>query len=158
MKQLYALVYDRLTNEHHLDNLIWVWTSQDTPEALDWYPGDATVDIVGADVYPATGSHPTNLGMFERMVELYGGRKMVAMTENGAVPEAGPMFEQGANWAWFMTWGDMVEDAELNPPEIVTALYQHPSVVNHGDLPETIGGGGTPSVTPGATPVATSVD
>ena len=46
-KQLWALVYDRITNYHGLNNIIWVWNSI-TP---DWYPGDATVDIVSVDVY-----------------------------------------------------------------------------------------------------------
>lgn len=50
-KKLYALLYDRLTNVHGLNNLIWIWNSIDE----DWYPGADTVDIVSADVY-ATGN------------------------------------------------------------------------------------------------------
>ncbi len=46
-KKLYALMYDRFTNYHGINNLIWVWNSL----AADWYPGDATVDILSADVY-----------------------------------------------------------------------------------------------------------
>lgn len=46
-KKLWAMVHDRLTNHHGLDNLIWVWNSA-RPE---WYPGDETVDILSADVY-----------------------------------------------------------------------------------------------------------
>jgi mannan endo-1,4-beta-mannosidase len=46
-KKLWALVYDRLTTYHKINNLIWVWNSL-LPE---WYPGDATVDILSADVY-----------------------------------------------------------------------------------------------------------
>jgi mannan endo-1,4-beta-mannosidase len=50
-KKLYALLYDRLTNHHGLNNLLWVWNSI----AEAWYPGDDTVDILSADVY-ATGN------------------------------------------------------------------------------------------------------
>src|ERR1043165_6132408 len=39
-KWLWKLLYDRLVNEHHLDNLIWVWTSTGNPDATQWYPGD----------------------------------------------------------------------------------------------------------------------
>lgn len=46
-KKLYALLYDRLTNYHKINNLIWVWNSI----LEEWYPGDATVDILSADVY-----------------------------------------------------------------------------------------------------------
>lgn len=134
LRALWDLVYTRLTDHHGLNNLIWVWTSADTPESLAWYPGDDRVDIVGADIYPPTGSHPTSLMLFERLVEMYDGRKMVAMTENGAMPDAEAMAREGARWAWFMTWGDMVQDAELNPPELVTEVYAHPDVLTHEDL------------------------
>lgn len=46
-KKLWALLYDRLTSYHRLNNLVWVWNSI----LPDWYPGDATVDILSADVY-----------------------------------------------------------------------------------------------------------
>ena len=49
--QLYKLMYDRLTNVHGLNNLIWVWNGQDAA----WYPGDEYVDIIGEDIYP--GEH-----------------------------------------------------------------------------------------------------
>lgn len=50
-KELWELMYDRLTNHHGLNNLIWVWNSI----AADWYPNPDTVDILSADVY-ATGN------------------------------------------------------------------------------------------------------
>lgn len=46
-KQLYALLYDRLTNYHGLNNLIWLWNSVNP----SWYPGDAVVDILSTDIY-----------------------------------------------------------------------------------------------------------
>ncbi|MBQ6034942.1 MAG: glycoside hydrolase, partial [Ruminococcus sp.] len=39
-KKLYRLLYDKLTNEYGLDNIIWIWTSSTSPAAKDWYPGD----------------------------------------------------------------------------------------------------------------------
>lgn len=44
-------MYDRLTNFHGINNIVWVWNSI----AADWYPGDDIVDILSADVY-ATGN------------------------------------------------------------------------------------------------------
>ena len=46
-KKLWGILYDRLTNYHGINNLLWVWNSL----AADWYPGDATIDILSADVY-----------------------------------------------------------------------------------------------------------
>jgi mannan endo-1,4-beta-mannosidase len=46
-KKLWVLLYDRLTNHHKINNLIWVWNSI----LPAWYPGDDKVDILSADVY-----------------------------------------------------------------------------------------------------------
>ena len=68
-KKLYALLYDRLTNYHGINNLIWVWNSL----AADWYPGDATVDILSADVYAQGNGVSTgrNSGEREREVQRF---------------------------------------------------------------------------------------
>ncbi|KAF2837329.1 glycoside hydrolase family 26 protein [Patellaria atrata CBS 101060] len=46
-KKLWGILYERLTDYHRLNNLVWVWNSV----LPDWYPGDETVDILSADVY-----------------------------------------------------------------------------------------------------------
>jgi mannan endo-1,4-beta-mannosidase len=56
-KKLWALLHDRLTNHHKINNLLWVWNSI----APEWYPGDSTVDILSADVY-AQGNGVSGLG------------------------------------------------------------------------------------------------
>lgn len=51
-------MYDRLTNYHKLNNLVWIWNSV----AADWYPGDATVDVLAYDSYPSTsGDHGVSI-------------------------------------------------------------------------------------------------
>ena len=49
-KKLWQAIYNKLTNEYKLDNIIWVWNGQ----AANWYPGDEYVDIIGEDIYPGT--------------------------------------------------------------------------------------------------------
>lgn len=44
---LYELIYLRLCDYWHLDNLIWVWNGQ----SRDWYVGDDLCDIISLDVY-----------------------------------------------------------------------------------------------------------
>lgn len=51
-KQLWRVLYERLTNVHGLRNLVWEWNSV----APEWYPGDDVVDLVSADTY-AQGDH-----------------------------------------------------------------------------------------------------
>ena len=43
-KKLWILMHGRLTKVHNLHNLIWVYTGT---ASIDWYPGDAYVDIFG---------------------------------------------------------------------------------------------------------------
>jgi mannan endo-1,4-beta-mannosidase len=52
-KKLYILLYDRLTNHHKINNVIWVWNSV----SREWYPGDKYVDIVSYDSYPEPGDY-----------------------------------------------------------------------------------------------------
>lgn len=51
-KKLWDILYDRLTNKHKLNNLIWEWNSV----AASWYPGNDKVDMVSADTY-SQGDH-----------------------------------------------------------------------------------------------------
>lgn len=50
-KALWRLIYDRWTNVHGMNNLVWVWNSV----AADWYPGNDVTDVLSTDVY-ATGN------------------------------------------------------------------------------------------------------
>lgn len=59
-KELYRLLYDRLTNEYGLDNLIWVWNGQDA----EWYPGDEYVDIIGEDIYPGERVYQSQIASY----------------------------------------------------------------------------------------------
>ena len=58
-KELYRLLYKKLTEEYKLDNLIWEWTGSTSPVAADWYPGDDVVDIIGYDKYNAADGQNT---------------------------------------------------------------------------------------------------
>jgi mannan endo-1,4-beta-mannosidase len=53
-KQLWINMYNRFTNHHNLNNLIWVWspnTGDMNNAYTNYYPGDAYVDLGGVDLY-----------------------------------------------------------------------------------------------------------
>jgi mannan endo-1,4-beta-mannosidase len=54
-KKLYRMLYDRLVNFHHLNNLIWVYNCNELNDNVDpyekYYPGNDVVDILATDVY-----------------------------------------------------------------------------------------------------------
>ena len=114
---LYKLMFDIFVNKKGLHNLIWVWTTDEASDALDWYPGDEYVDVVGRDYYyyPRESNHSSLIGSFETVKEIFGGKKIVALSENGSVPYPDEMKADGANWSWFMPWyGDYAMEGWAN--------------------------------------------
>ncbi|WP_430933963.1 glycosyl hydrolase [Saccharicrinis sp. 156] len=116
---LWDMVRDRLTNYHGLHNLIWCWS---TPES-EWYPGDNKVDILGFDSYPGAYNYTIQKSMFDTFHELGNGSKIVAMTENGPIPEIGEAIDLDARWSWFCAWNEML--ASNNETQHIIDVYNH---------------------------------
>ncbi|MDR2583289.1 MAG: hypothetical protein LBC75_07410, partial [Fibromonadaceae bacterium] len=105
LKLLYKLIFEKFTNEHHLNNLIWVWTSEGAD--YDWYPGNEYADIIGRDFYYSQNdvvNHASLIGEFEKLKNLFGTKKIIALSENGSVPYPSNMKADGAGWSYFMPW------------------------------------------------------
>ena len=114
---LYRLMFDVFVNQKGLRNLVWVWTTEEREDALAWYPGDDCVDVVGRDFYyyPRRSDHASLIEVFTAVRDLFGGRKIVALSENGSVPYPAEMEADGAHWSWFMPWyGDYAMEGWAN--------------------------------------------
>jgi mannan endo-1,4-beta-mannosidase len=112
-KALYRLMFQQFTGVHGLNNLIWVWTTDEAGDALDWYPGDQYVDILGRDYYyyPRIADHASLVSSFENVKDIFGGTKMISLAECGSVPYPDSMAADGAGWSYFMPWyGDYTMD------------------------------------------------
>lgn len=101
---LWNLIYDRMTNYYGLNNLVWVWNGQ----SQAWYPGDNKIDIIGEDIYKGRGNHSSKIGEYAKAQSYVNGDelKLIAMTENGAIPDPQKLKDESVPWAWFMTWND----------------------------------------------------
>ena len=96
-------MFDYLTNTRELDNLIWVWNGQ----SAAWFPRPDTVDIVGFDVYAPPRNYASQEAKFgETQVMPPERNRMVALTENGAIPDPDLCKADNAMWLWFLTWND----------------------------------------------------
>ena len=110
--QLYRLVFNRMVVTNELKNLIWVWNINTDPafgydySALNaaWYPGDEYVDIVAVDIYNPMEDHNSGANYFNKMVSDVGTNKMIALSENGAIPDIDSIAEDKAYWSYWMTW------------------------------------------------------
>ena len=137
---LYKLMFDTFVNKKGLHNLIWVWTTDEAPDALDWYPGDEYVDVVGRDYYyyPREANHASLISSFEKVKEMFGAKKIVTLSENGSVPYPDEMKADGANWSWFMPWyGDYAMEgwANDNTAESWKTVMNNDYIITLEDMP-----------------------
>jgi mannan endo-1,4-beta-mannosidase len=143
-KKAWRIMFERFTVKHRLANLIWCYNPTDSAGNMEaWYPGDDVVDMIGLDFYPRTwtffgllpGIHPTFADDFRRLRAFRNGRKVIAMSENGAIPDPARLFSDGAGWAYFMTWNGFENDPSQNSPAFLRAAYHHPKVITLDDFP-----------------------
>lgn len=134
-KWLWKLVFDRMVNHHQLNNLIWVWTSTGQSSAIEWYPGDDCVDIIGADIYLPAGTYSSSFITFDNMASLYGGRKIITLSENGPIPDPDRLFVEHVSWNWFCTWsGDFITDGLSNSSAHINEVFNHEYVITLDEL------------------------
>ncbi|RYP22092.1 hypothetical protein DL765_001851 [Monosporascus sp. GIB2] len=128
-KKLWDLLYDRLTNHHGINNLIWTWNSL----AANWYPGNSTVDILSADVY--SQGHGPMSSEYNQLYELGGGKKLIAATEVGAAPLPELLQAYRADWVYFAVWGSQfIDNPEWNPVDVLKKIYNHEYVLTLDEI------------------------
>jgi len=133
-KQLWQLLYTRLTVRHQLHNLIWVYSINDVPNA-DWYPGDAYVDVASADVYQSTSTpNPTvNISSkWNAMQTLVAPRKLVALSESESLVNPDQVRGYATWWSWFCAWqGSYIRQ---QPVSFLTSLYNDRDIITKDKL------------------------
>jgi hypothetical protein len=134
-KKLWRQMFDRFTAHHGLTNLIWVFSPGASIDLADWYPGDAYVDIIGQDHYPMDGNHGAAKEIYDELVALGGGTKLVGMSENGPIPDPARVAREKVGWLFFVTWAGR-ELTNYNSPAQLKEFYRHPHVASLDDLPK----------------------
>ncbi len=165
-KELWKLLYTKLTEEYQLHNIIWEFNSYDYANSHTWYPGDEYVDIVAYDKYnveynrgDGKSSGPNLLAIsskFDYLFKLTDGKKMVAMAENDTVPAMDNMIVEDANWLYFCPWYDGGEDGgtaflgeAYQDHDELKKMYQSEYCITLDELPEDLyKSGGTDIPTP----------
>ncbi|MBP5430687.1 glycosyl hydrolase [Ruminococcus sp.] len=139
-KKLYRLLYEKLTNEYGLDNLIWIWTSSASPEAADWYPGDDVVDIIGCDKYNCADGLPNLSSIastFYSLVQSTDGQKMVTMSENDSIPSLENLVNDKAAWLYFCPWYmTYLTSEQNNPVDNLIEIYNSDYCITLDELPD----------------------
>ena len=100
--QLYRLVFDEMVKVKGVHNVIWVWNAD--PDDSEWNPGEEYYDVVSADIYNADFDYSSNAPTFYRLQKLTQGRKVIALSENGPIPDIQKEVDEEAVWSWWMPW------------------------------------------------------
>lgn len=133
VKGLWRLMYDRYTNLHGLNNLIWVWNSP-VPAC---YPGDDTVDVISRDMYPPAHEHTAHTEELRELQRVTAQPKIALIGEIGTLPSVAALAEEKAAWVSYMTWcGDFCTSERFNTNEALQAMYNHPWAITKDRLPK----------------------
>ena len=144
-KALWKYLYDKLTKEYGLNNLIWVWTMQvhdagmlaSAQTLMAAYPGAEYVDIVGVDIYPDAPLTDQS-DVFYLLNQVVGGKKMVALSECGNLVEPSQALQKNALWSFFMQWYDTDEHGNYGhfnySGDQWKTVNQNPCVLKRGDF------------------------
>ena len=130
-KELWHIMYDRLTNHHQLHNLIWVYAGTQSAGA-DWYPGDAYVDIAGLDLYVDAQSNMSSDWAGQQTQ--FGAKKLVALTESGNLPDPENIRAYATWWSWFTVWQG-TDWIKKQPISLLQRVYTDQDVITLDELP-----------------------
>ena len=100
---LYQLVYERMVFKNGVNNLIWVFNPQDASK-ISWTPGETHYDVLSVDIYNNANDHQSNSAAFIDYTNKGGTNKIIALSENGPIPDVDKMYDEGAAWSWWMPW------------------------------------------------------
>jgi mannan endo-1,4-beta-mannosidase len=136
LKKLWKLMFERLTFKHKLNNLIWVFNPAEPADIATWYPGDDFVDAISLDRYAPDGEFPSFATDYQALQKTFGARKLLALSELGALPSPALLQKDNAFWAWFCVWsGPYILDGKINPTNHIADVFRDPFVLNQNALP-----------------------
>ena len=131
-RKLYQFMFRYYTQHHHLDNLVWVWTSP----LPDGYVGDDCCDIISRDMYPAPHAHSAFEQKLTELRMITTADKGAAIAETGIIPDPDELARLHTPWLWYMTWsGGFALTEDHNSYDALRKLYHHEYAITLDQLP-----------------------
>lgn len=131
-KKLYHIMFERYTNFHDLNNLIWIWNS---PER-ESYVGDEYCDIISRDMYPQAHHHSDQADGYRELIRITSSGKPAAIAEIGTIPSIQKLSATRIPWVWFMTWCEEILSEKYTYKYELYQAYNHTYAVTLDKLPE----------------------
>lgn len=133
VKKLWRIMYDRYTNVHKLNNLIWVWNSP-VPEC---YPGDDVVDIISRDMYPEKHIHTSQSEMYHELVKVTSHPKITIIGETGTMPNLDAIHNERIGWVSYMSWSkEFCLSEDYTSSEYLRKMYNSSNAITLEKLPK----------------------
>ena len=121
--RLYQMMYDRFTDKHHLDNLLWVWNCP----LRTAYPRDAYVDVISTDIYLPAYEATDYADAYHALIQNTTSRKVAALGEVGYLPDIRLLAQSRVPWAYYMTWSkEFCIGEQYNRTAALRDLYESP--------------------------------
>lgn len=100
---LYRLVFDRMVNVKGVRNLVWVYNPE-SANVTDWDPGKEYYDVISIDIYAGNNDNSSQSSAFDKYKTATNASKIIALSENGPIPDIKNMVSDEAVWSWWMPW------------------------------------------------------
>jgi mannan endo-1,4-beta-mannosidase len=130
-RRLWLDMFDRFTNVHKLNNLIWVWNS---PQK-EGYVGDNHCDVISRDIYMPEHTHSDCREAHDELLLLTSSDKITAIGENGSIPGLAALAKSRVPWTWFMTWSKSLCRENFTSREELQSAYNSEYGVTLDKLP-----------------------
>ena len=130
---LWRQMYDRYTNYHGLNNLIWVWGAGmgSAANMYDYYPGNAYVDVLGVDIYQSSPYYSQDY--YDALVKIANG-KPVGISECGVLPDIDYIKQNQPDYCYIIEWADFITNGDQTD-ESIAAAFNNPYCINRGEIP-----------------------
>lgn len=139
-KWLWKLMYQRMTNYHQLNNLVWVWSAQNS----GWYVGNDQCDVLSVDVYDDSNGRDGQVNSLLYLQSVCA-NKPIAMSECGSFPDIQSIADEKAMWSYIGQWGGnfiVDEEGKLseehNTEADLITMYNNNLTVTREKLPDFI--------------------
>lgn len=100
---LYNLVYDEMVSVKGVNNLVWVWNPEYSND-IGWNPGASKYDVISLDIYDAWDYSTKYTKAYSELLTNFGSDKILAVSENGSIPDISVMKSNNIAWSWWMPW------------------------------------------------------
>lgn len=132
-QQLFKYAFGYLTATKGLNNVLWIAPLCGSPDPA-YNPGPQYIDFGGADTYVTAGDYEPLTSLFQQTEAAFP-NMMVALHENGSIPDPVQLQATGTKWLFFNTWASPYFTAPNNTAAHLQAVYSNPYVITRDKLP-----------------------